>query len=199
MKTKEFGNIYRRRVIEAMTFFAKKVKRPNKTLMYRMLAELDFRHFSETGLPVTNLVWTAFSGGPVPANLDEEIPAEEYVDLPQDFSEALACSRIAWVNASREKTFRYVFKSKRNAKLDVFSPRQIRILGEVAEIFKQSTRARASQVSHTPDAPWTKTVALKGEGAQIEFIETVKLPESIKREEVQKMLYERSALIENFA
>jgi hypothetical protein len=196
---KRIGNINRKRVIEALVFLTEAVRRPNKTLLYKMLAELDFRHFTETGFPTTNLVWIAFPRGPVPARLHEEITKGTDVVLPEDLEEALSCKKTTRETKDGEVFDEFVFSARRRADLTVFTPRQVRILAEVAEIYKLATATLASAASHEPNAPWTKTVRAKGEGAEIVFVDSVPLPKGLTKEKVLRKQSERRDLEANYS
>lgn len=196
---KRIGNINRRRVIEAFAFLAKAVKRPNKTLLYKMLAELDFRHFSETGFPTTDLEWIAFPKGPVPSQLHNEITKGSDIVLPVDLAEALSCRKTTKKTRDGRTFDEFVFTARRKADLTIFTPRQVRILEEVAEIYKHATATQASAASHEPNAPWTKTVRTKGEGAKIILVDSVKLPKGVTREKILAKLSERRDFEANYS
>lgn len=183
-------NPYRRKLIEAMVYFAKHVKNPTKTMMYKLLAELDFRHFEQTGLPVTNLAYEAWKRGPVPKSLDTEITVDNDVELPADLAEALDCEKGEWDTKDGEKKPRFVFHSKRAPNLKVFSPRQQKILKEVAEIYQYSTASQASQASHEREMPWAKTVKEKGEGAVIDYLDQLTTKSPVSKEEAREMMEE---------
>src|SRR5206468_8913930 len=112
-------NPYRQKLIEAMVYFAKHVQNPTKTMMYKLLAELDFRHFEQTGMPVTNLEYEAWRLGPVPKSLDHEITERDDVELPDDLAEALDCEKGEWETKDGEKKSKFVFHPKRAPNLKI--------------------------------------------------------------------------------
>ena len=189
-KSTEAINPYRQKLIEAMVYFAKKVKNPTKMMMYKLLAELDFRHFEQTGLPVTNLEYEAWRLGPVPKSLDKEITADDDIELPDDLAEALDCEKGEWETREGEKKPKFVFHAKRAPNLKVFSPRQQKVLKEVADIYRYATATQASKASHEKDMPWTKTIIKKGEGAVIDYLDQLTNKSPVSKEEAREMMEE---------
>ena len=191
-------NIYRQRLLEAVVFFAQKskIKYPSKMMIYKLLAEIDFRHFEETGLPITNLNYRAFRWGPVPQEFHDEITKDKAITLPEDFQNSLLIEEIKFEKNKKECTyFKYV--SKRKPELKIFSPRQLRIMEEVAFIYKDSPPTEASKASHEPNKAWAKTMASKGEGAKIDLIETIKVG-VMSKEMIKERINEREAMTHNY-
>lgn len=191
----------RKKIIEAIVYFSKKLKNPNKTMMFKVLAELDYKHFLQTGMPVTNLEYFAWDKGPVAKDFYFEITDGDTIDLPDDFKKALSVEKTYWINDKGEQkyTFTYKPKPKRKPNLEVFSPRQKDILEEVAFIYKTTTAKDASLASHEPNTPWERTVKMDGkEGTLIDFLKIVPDNVGIDKEEVRERMVELSAFIANY-
>lgn len=182
-----------------MVYFSKKVHKPTKMMMYKLLAELDFRHFKQTGLPVTNLEYEAWKFGPVPRSLNEEITEKGDIALPMDMAEALDCAKSDWEKGSGEKGVEFRFKAKRSANLSVFTPRQKRLLEEIAFIYSSATATMASKASHEANMPWTKTVGEKGEGAVIDYLDQLDKNSPVDRDEARERMEEIKAFHETFS
>ena len=178
----------RKRLLEAIVFFSREVKNPTKMMMYKLLAELDFRHFEEKGYPVTDLEYTAWKMGPVPADLDKELSHNKDVILPRDFVDSLSCEKYEFEKKDGTKAHGFRFRAKRKPDLSVFSLREQRILREVADIYKTATATEASIASHEKDKPWIKTP----EGQLIDLVETIKLKAAITKEEAREIMRERA-------
>jgi hypothetical protein len=166
-------------------------------MMYKLLAELDFRHFQQTGLPVTNLVYKAHMWGPLPQSFHDEITDGEDLVIPVDFADSISVIRTEF-EAEDGKTcqgFKYI--PKRQPNLKVFSPRQQQILKDVADIYKTATATEASKASHEPGKPWTITIKTKGELQEIDLVETLELDEPLTKEIARERLRERRAIIHN--
>jgi uncharacterized phage-associated protein len=188
---KKFSDPYRQKTIEAMVFFAKSVKHPTKTMMYKLLAELDFRHFEQTGLPVTNLEYQAWKKGPVPKKLHHEITDRDDVCLPEDFAEALTCEKSEDVAVDGKKIRIFTFIGKRPPNLKLFSPRQQEILKQVADIYKNASATLASKASHEPDKPWSRAVKRMGkEDVPIAYRDVASSKTPVTEEEAGEMVQE---------
>jgi uncharacterized phage-associated protein len=188
------------RVIEAMVFFSSKVKYPSKTMLFKLLAELDFRHFRETGLPVTNLEYNAWKYGPVAPDLFEAISKESNLETEREiiltgqFGEALSCENIEREKDFDNKSTMYLFRSKRKANLKKFTPRQQRILKEVVEIYKNATPDQASKGSHETDRPWARAIKKSGrENVPIDYLDLVDTKTPVTKEEAKEMIREAKA------
>lgn len=168
-------------------------------MMYKLLAELDFRHFKQTGLPVTNLTYKAWRRGPVPTKLNEEITEKKDIALPPDLAEALDCAKTDWETPDGEKKLEFLFKAKRHPDLSVFTPRQKRLLEDIAFIYSKATATMASKASHEADMPWTKTVREKGEGAVIDYLDQLDKNSPVDRDEARERMKEIEAFHETFS
>ena len=176
----------RQKVLEAIIFFSKVVKNPTKMMIYKLLAELDFRHFEEKGYPVTNLEYEAWPLGPVPKELNAELTRKDDVVLPDDFRSALSCEKFEFEDAEGNSKHGFRFRAKRKPDLRVFTPREQRILAEVAEIYRDATATEASKASHEPGKPWSKT----SKGERIDLAKAVKVPKALTEEEAREMMRE---------
>lgn len=189
----------RKKILEAIVYFSQLLKYPSKMMMYKVLAELDYRHFLETGLPVTNLEYFAWERGPVPKDFHHEITDKDTICIPKDFTSSIYVETKEWVNKKGEDCKMFLFKSKRKPILQMFSPRQKKILEQVATIYKDATPTQASQASHEKNTPWQKTIALKGkEGELIEFLEILPKDSKINKEEAKERLSEIRAFTLNY-
>lgn len=158
-------------------------------MIYKLLAELDFRHFEERGYPVTNLEYEAWRMGPVPKELESEISNNREIILPKDFVDSLKCEKYEYEKTDGSIAYGFKFHAKRKPDLSVFSPREQRILKEIAEIYKTATATDASRASHETDKPWIKT----REGEIIDMVETIKLKAPITKEEAREIMREKAA------
>ncbi len=193
-------NKYRQKLLEAIVFFSqkKKIRNPSKLMMFKLLAEMDFRHFEETGLPITNLQHNAYPLGPVADSFFKEITKDDDLILPPDFESSLIVEKTRWEDEDGEihEGFKYIAKRKPN--LNIFTPRQVKIMEDVAFMYKTTNATEASKASHEPDKPWTKTVKAKGKGSVIDYLETVPVKKPLTIEIAKEMMKERDALIYNY-
>lgn len=192
---------YRQKTLEAILFFSSKkgVKNPSKMMMFKLLAELDFRHFQETGLFVTGLKYQAYPKGPVPKSLQDEITTDKKdLVLPEDFKGTLTIQDTEFEDEKgrRHRGFKYIPTRKPNLK--VFSPREQRIMVRVADIYRFSSATEASDASHEPGKPWTKTIQMHNVGATINPFEVLDLTKPLTKEIAEERIREREALIYNY-
>ncbi len=190
----------RKKILEAIVFFTqkKKLKNPSKTMIYKLLAEIDFRHFAETGLPITNLKYEAFKKGPVPRSFHNEITKGKELVFPEDFQDSFDVQSFDFINEKGEKSKGFNIVARRSPDLKIFSPRQIRIMEEVAEIYKTATAKDASKGSHEPGKPWSIAVQKRGEGSIIDLLDDVQLYKSVTKELASEKLKEKEAMIYNY-
>jgi len=194
-------NIDRNRLLEALIFFSKKLRHPTKMMLFKVLAELDFRHFKETGIPVTNLVYAAWKYGPVPEDLNREITdrKNDDVKIPSDFSDSLKCIKEEWETEKGEKRKTFKFSAKRKPNLEVFTPRQKEILNIVLTIYKTERPSVASKASHEKGTPWYITVKKCGkEGEMMNYLDFLDDKSKISKEEALEMVKEISAFKYNY-
>jgi uncharacterized phage-associated protein len=195
-------NINRERLLEALLYFSKNLKYPTKMMIFKVLAELDFRHFKETGLPVTNLEYSAWKFGPVPEVLNKEFTDKknDEIIIPADFSNSLTCVKEDWETKKGEPRKTFKFKAKRKPNLEVFTPRQQKILEDVLIIYKTASPSTASKASHEKNTPWYITVKKKGkEGELIDYFDLLDSNSKITKEEAIEMVREVSAFQYNYS
>lgn len=193
-------NKYRQKLLEAIVFFSQKgkIRNPSKMMIFKLLAEIDFRHFEETGLPITNLKHNAYPKGPVADSFFNEITEGKDIVLPKDFEDSVSITKTQFEDENGKLHEGFKFIAKRKPNLDIFSPRQIKIMDDVAFIYKIATATEASKASHEPGKPWTKTVESKGKGAIIDYIEVIPVKKPLTIEIAKEMMRERDALIYNY-
>lgn len=144
-------NQSRRKLKNAILFFAKETHNLNTTKLSKLLHYFDFEHFKITGFPSIGLKYYAFECGPVPKNFWLEIKDGM---VPQDFQDAI---NVHQTNNDYDQEYRELrFTAKKSPDMTVFSPRETKILKKLAEIYKNATARQLSEISHTADDPWDK-------------------------------------------
>jgi hypothetical protein len=191
---------YRNRLLEAIVYFSGSVKHPTKMVMYKMLAMLDYRHYRDTGLPVTDLEYETWQMGDVPAAFHREITRGNDIILPDFLAEAINVSKEEFELMDGKRTVEFGFRPKRGRKFNpkVFTPRQRKILDEVVDIFKEVPAWLASQASHEPNTPWSRAVKAEGYNKRIDYAKYADLDKSIDIEIAKEKLKEMRAHIDNY-
>lgn len=186
-------NFYRQKLINAILFFARETERLNITKLSKLLHYFDFRHFAQTGYPAIGLQYFTYPKGPVPEKFWREV--KDGIP-PEDFSDAIA---ITVKRDFKDPTWREVeFKAKANPDLSVFTPREQRILREVAEIFKGVTGSLISEASHQEGDPWDITIREKGMYQPIDYILGLDERFPVSREEAEENLREYFSILKAF-
>lgn len=166
----------REKLIHAVLYFAKTTRYCGKTKLMKLLYFLDFTHFKQTGKAVTELEYFAWPKGPVPKIFFEEISST----LAADLSKLVTIQKIG--------DFQQITPlPMQKPDLDYFSPREVRLLEEIAIIFRDTKANEISDISHLPNQPWDKTLKEKGALQLIEYFLALddtkeSLPHDIARE-----------------
>jgi uncharacterized phage-associated protein len=181
--------INKEKLINSILYFTKKVKYPGKTKICKLLFNLDFIHFKETGKSVTGLDYYAWERGPVPKSLFYKLSGDI---ISEEFQLYIGVIK-------REKLHEICSKQKPN--LSVFSKREKRILEEVAEIYKFAKAEEMTEISHLKEKPWYTTLKTKGETKKIDYMLALDdTAESISKEEAtvrQKFIKETHEMLDH--
>lgn len=169
-------------------------------MMYKMLAKFDYLHYEETGLPATSLEYESWEKGDVPAEFHREITKGEDVILPEYMQDSLSVSKEIFTLPDGKRGVEFGFHPKRGRtpNLKVFTPRQQRILKKVIDMFKEAPAWMASEASHEPNTPWSRTVKAEGRNKKIDLIKYADLDKSINLELAKEKIEEMKALVANY-
>ncbi len=177
----------REKLINVIIYFLSNTKFCGKTKLFKLLYYLDFMHFRETGRSVTGLEYFAWNFGPVPTELFKEIN-----DPSPDLKENI------FIPAKNDKSF---VEMKPRKKFDdkFFSKRELKILENVAYIFKEAKAEDMIEASHLPNHPWDKTINSKGEYAKIDYILAIDdTDKSLSLDEIKERLKDKEEIKKAF-
>lgn len=178
-------DLRREKLINAVIYFCTNTKMCGKTKLVKLLYYLDFMHFRQTAKSVTDLQYYAWQFGPYPVSFGNEIDRP-----PEDLAKAL------FICKEPEKKS-VTIKCRTKFDKDVFSPRELRLLEQIAFIFKEARAEDMVEASHLPNHPWDKTLKAKGEKAEIDYILALDTqPGSISLEEAKEIIQDRKVLRE---
>jgi len=186
-------NIYRRKLLNAVLFFAKNTKRLNLTKISKLLYFLDFTHFRLTGYPSIGLDYYSFERGPVPRDFWAEIKNGE---APDDFKGKVAL--IPKTDDLNPKYKEIEIRALEKPDLSVFTPRETKILEDLAFIFKEARGIDISEVSHLPKQPWEVTIKNVGKNKLIDYMLAIDDKSTIKRDDALESLREHLEVTHNF-
>lgn len=134
----------RDKLINAILYFAEHTRGLGKIKLFKLLYLLDFEHFRQTGRPVTGMEYRAWKMGPVPAAL-----VQIWDDLDADLVEA--------IEIRPEKVYDYVRENviaKRPFDDAHFTPRELRILGELASSYAEDLSEKLIDITHDENGAW---------------------------------------------
>ncbi|HRD49283.1 MAG: SocA family protein [Candidatus Competibacter sp.] len=177
----------REKLIHAIIYFAKNTRFLGKTKLCKLLYFLDFEHFKETGRAVTGLDYFAWKMGPVPVALYEEI------DMPEpDMAE-----KVEFVEKpTRRGSPMLVVKPIAEFDDNHFTKRELRILKNLAEEFRDTQADNMIENTHLENQPWHKIYVEEGQRQQrIPYALALRKQEE---ESMRDVIAERQAFIDHF-
>lgn len=138
----------RQRLLQAVVFFASTVAALGKIKLFKLLYLFDFEHFKKTGRSATGLDYQAWRMGPVPVEL-----MEEWDNLGEDLAKLIRIESERVIDFSRQAV-----KLNDGVCFDAtpFSPRQLKILTELAEKYKNDLSGPMIDVTHEENGAWIK-------------------------------------------
>ncbi|MFH0988931.1 MAG: Panacea domain-containing protein [bacterium] len=190
--TMQLNNIHREKLLNAILLFSRKTKCPSLVKMFKLLFFLDFYHFKLTGRTVTDLDYYALPFGPVPTDFYNEIKDGT---VPPDMDHSFALVPLQ----TERGTPAFEFKSKKPADLSVFSPREQKLLDDLAFAFKDITPSQMTEISHLKNQPWDKTIKGKGANTLIDYMLAIDNEATISMDDARAMLIEHREMAKNFS
>lgn len=173
---------YREKLLNLIAYFVKNTKNCGKTKLFKLLYYADCRHFKETGKTITDLKYFTWGKGPVPKELFFEMKKPK-----DDFNNFLKMTK------TEDDTLKIIPKVKFND--THFTKREMRIIEEVAYIFKTAKAYEMTKCTHLPNDPWSITWKMKGKDKEIDYtLAFDKTPESMTIEEYEHKLEEMEAI-----
>jgi hypothetical protein len=144
-------NTNREKVLNALMFFVQNTNRNKigKTKMAKLLFALDFEHFKQTGRFVTGLNYFAYPNGPYPKELMEKMTEKTF---PKDMAPFITL--ILKGDTKDDGGFLFKVKEGHSADVSLFSPREIEIMKNLAEIWYHYSGKDIVHWSHSKGSPW---------------------------------------------
>jgi uncharacterized phage-associated protein len=186
-------NIYRNKLLNAVLFFASNTKRVNLGKLSKLLYFLDFIHFNQTGYPSIGLKYYTFEKGPVPKDFWLEI---RDADVPEDFKGKIGLIRRTDDFAPNYKEVE--IRALEKPDLSVFTQREIKILDDLAFVYKEATASDMSEVTHLPKQPWDITKREKGKNQPIDYLLSIGEESAVSMDDAADTLKEYLEVVHNF-
>jgi len=185
-------NFYRQKLLNAVLFFAQNTKHVNLTRLLKLLYFLDFTHFKQTGYPSIGLKYYTFRKGPVPWDFWSEIKDG---NVPDDFS-----GKFALISRTDDFAPNYKeleIRAIESPDLSFFTPREAKIMEDLAFIYKDARAWQMSDVSHLPNQPWDITVKKKGYNQLIDYLLAIDDKSKVSLDEARDSLKEHFEVVQN--
>ena len=186
-------NIYRKKLLNAVLFFASNTQRVNLGKLSKLLYFLDFIHFNQTGYPSIGLKYYTFEKGPVPRDFWLEI---RDADVPEDFKGKIVLIRRTDDFAPNYKEVE--IRALEKPDLSVFTPRELELLDELAFVYKEATASDMSEVTHLPKQPWDITRKEKGKNQPIDYLVSIGEESAVSPDDAADSLKEHFEVVRNF-
>lgn len=180
-----------KKLLNAILFFAKNVKYPYLLKILKLVFYLDERHIQDTGKSVTNLDYYALPMGPVATELHDWLRNDK---LPDSFKSKIMVNTEVFNNG--QSGIKII--GKVTPDLDVFTPRQLRIMNELVEIFENAKSSDMSKATHELDTPWRKAKEIRGNNAKIELEDMLNDSSKVTKEDILHYQSEREEMKTNF-
>lgn len=186
-------NVYRKKLLNAVLFFAKNTNHLNLTKLSKLLYFLDFTHFNQTGYPSIGLDYYAFEWGPVPRDFWSEMKDG---DVPEDFKGRLAL--ILKTDDLSPSCKEIEVRAIEKPNLSLFTSREIKILEDLAFIYKKARGRDISEVTHLPKQPWDITVKKYGKNKLIDYTLGIDEKSEVSPDDAMESLKEHFEAVRNF-
>jgi uncharacterized phage-associated protein len=178
---------HREKLINAMIYFARNTLYCGKTKLLKLLYFLDFKHFKETGKSVTGQDYYAWDMGPVPKAVFEEISSAMRPDMQAAIHPLPAGEEFQKILPRQAFDGRY------------FSKREMRLLKDIAFIFRDAKVHEMVESTHFENEPWDRTIKEKGRLQKIDYLLAIDSRiDSLPIEEVVERMKERDEIREIF-
>lgn len=155
----------RKKLINAILYFTHALDHPTKTNIFKMLYFSDIKHFKDVGRSISRLEYFAWDHGPVPKRLYEEMKNDQ---PPEDMRKFLSTN--IELDEFDENVKKVSFIARKKPDMNVFSKREKNIIEEVAFTFKHTLPGISSEITHTDDPLWRKTIKDKGMYEKMDYL-----------------------------
>ncbi|MCY4524855.1 MAG: Panacea domain-containing protein [Halobacteriovoraceae bacterium] len=181
----------REKLIHAIIFFVKNTKKCHMTKVFKLLFSLDFEHFKQTGRSVSGLDYYAWDNDPLPKSLYKEINTSERLD------ESIEIIKKKFLVFYKRKVS---LKPIVNFNKRIFSKRELEIMNNLANKYKDFDSNDMIEESHKENSPWDRVFNQEGKKKDIiPYLYALdNSSNSITKEEALERKNDRDEIIKNF-
>jgi uncharacterized phage-associated protein len=147
----------REKLVNAIVYFLRETNHCHTLKLFKLLNFSDFEHFRQTGRTIFGLEYRALPKGPVPTKLLEEIKRGG----DQDLKGAVNLTNV--VDEITGELKRRDLKPRVDFDKTWFTPREIKVIARIAELFRDLKADDMSEFSHQNKKPWA-TIFQDGKG-----------------------------------
>ena len=160
-------NRQREKLVNATLFFASNTINYGLTKMMKLINFFEFEHFNQTGKPPIGLTYHADKNGPIPYKLWREVNDGA---MTKDFNNVFELKTVFYPEYNG---YCFVPREGKKPNLDIFTPRELRIMRSLAEEYYATSAVDMSDISHKDKMPWSKTIAKKGPKGEIDYLDAL--------------------------
>ncbi len=171
------------KILNGIKYFVIHTQNVGRTKLFKLLYFWDFIHFKRFGMSITGYEYYTFPFGPVPRKLYDEIIENELPDFL--LGNLSIIEDITEDEDDSFKRFKVVLKNRKMNK-DCFSPNELKILEEVAYIYKEATAKQMTEITHLHNSPWDRTVK-EGMNILIDYFLALDDETTLDRDEVEEL------------
>ena len=172
----------------AIKYFYENTMTCEKKKLFKLLFLLDFEHFEQTGRTVTGYHYHAWMRGPVPMELYRDIKNHStdltnefnFEDGPSDYDSLCLVSKTPFDP-------------------EVFSRRELSLLADIADRFRDSTGNEMEDFTHREGSPWQRVYEVEArQNQQIPFEYQLDGLDEGKKEVLLDISRDRASIIAHY-
>ncbi len=156
-------NRRREKLINAIIYFVQNTNNCGLTKLMKLLNKFEFQIFNQTGTPPIGLKYYAWERGPVAKDLWEDIVDDRAQDISDTFS-------VAFRKTPDYDFYKINVRDGHEFNDFIFTPRELRVMQEIANECCNKSAGELTRESHQMGTPWERTVAEKGDKAEINYL-----------------------------
>jgi uncharacterized phage-associated protein len=176
-------NRLREKLINAFIYFVSNTENCGITKIGKLIYFFEFEHFGQTGVPPIGLTYCAAKQGPLSYDFWGEINKGVFTS---DFNDVATATPVTYNQDVKGHLIH--IKDGIYPNMKIFSPREQRIMKEVAEKYRYASAVDMSEISHEDKKPWNRTIKEKGINSTIDYLYAIDENSPISLEEAESSL-----------
>lgn len=192
-------DFYREKELNVILYFLTQgVRHLTVTKLFKLIFYFDETHIRNTGRQATTFQYRARPWGPVPDELFYEMKTDEGYEMPAEYRPFISIERVQLSNGHTGNYVKAVGRPAFNPAF--FSKRELSYLENIVTMFKDTTAEQISDISHSRDGIWNKTVKETGLNSQIDLSHAVSSDRGSRfdPEDVRQKLLEHKSNLQAF-